>query len=260
MEHILASSEQHVATIVFNHPETRNSLSRQVLEDMLRAIEAFSADPEVRVLVLRAPQGAKVWSSGFNIHELPVSGRDPLSYNDPLECVLRAIQRFHSPVIAMIEGSVWGGACDLSFVCDIAIGCPSSSFAITPAKLGLPYNISGVMHFFNIVGPRIAREMFYTAEPISAERALNVGILNHLVSTEELEPFTYDLARRIAANAPLANRVMKEQMRLLADSYPLRTETFEYVQGLRRLVYDSSDYQEGKDAFLEKRKPVFKGK
>lgn len=260
MEHILASSEQHVATIVFNHPETRNSLSRQVLEDMLRAIEAFSADSEVRVLVLRAPQGAKVWSSGFNIHELPVSGRDPLSYNDPLECVLRAIQRFHSPVIAMIEGSVWGGACDLSFVCDIAIGCPSSSFAITPAKLGLPYNISGVMHFFNIVGPRIAREMFYTAEPISAERALQVGILNHLVSTEVLEPFTYDLARRIAANAPLANRVMKEQMRLLADSYPLRTETFEYVQGLRRLVYDSSDYQEGKDAFLEKRKPVFTGK
>lgn len=260
MENILAVTEQQIATITFNHPETRNSLSRQVLEDMLRAIEAFSADPEVRVLVLRAPQGAKVWSSGFNIHDLPVSGRDPLSYNDPLECVLRAVQRFHSPVIAMIEGSVWGGACDLSFVCDIAIGCPSSSFAITPAKLGLPYNISGVMHFFNIVGPRIAREMFYTAEPISAERALHVGILNHLVSTEELEPFTYDLARRIAANAPLANRVMKEQMRLLADSYPLRTETFEYVQGLRRLVYDSSDYQEGKDAFLEKRKPVFKGK
>lgn len=260
MENILAVTEQQIATITFNHPETRNSLSRQVLEDMLRAIEAFSADSEVRVLVLRAPQGAKVWSSGFNIHELPVSGRDPLSYNDPLECVLRAIQRFHSPVIAMIEGSVWGGACDLSFVCDIAIGCPSSSFAITPAKLGLPYNISGVMHFFNIVGPRIAREMFYTAEPISAERALQVGILNHLVSTEVLEPFTYDLARRIAANAPLANRVMKEQMRLLADSYPLRTETFEYVQGLRRLVYDSSDYQEGKDAFLEKRKPVFTGK
>lgn len=260
MEHILTSSDQHVATITFNHPETRNSLSRQVLENMLRAIDAFSADPDVRVLVLRAPSGSKVWSSGFNIHELPVSGRDPLSYNDPLECVLRAIQRFHSPVIAMIEGSVWGGACDLSFVCDIAIGCPSSSFAITPAKLGLPYNISGVMHFFNIVGPRIAREMFYTAEPISADRALQVGILNHLVSTEELESFTYNLAQRIAANAPLANRVMKEQMRLLADSYPLRPETFEYVQGLRRLVYDSSDYQEGKDAFLEKRDPVFKGK
>jgi len=260
MQHILTSIEQQVATITFNHPETRNSLACEVLEEMLQAIERFSQDQSVRALVLRAPAGAKVWSSGFNIHELPVSGRDPLSYNDPLECVLRAVQRFHSPVIAMIEGSVWGGACDLSFVCDIAIGCASSSFAITPAKLGLPYNISGVMHFFNIVGPRIAREMFYTAEPITADRALQVGILNHLVPVEELEGFTYAMASRIAENAPLANRVMKEQLRLLADAYPLRPETFEYVQGLRRMVYDSNDYHEGKQAFLEKRKPVFTGR
>lgn len=260
MQQILTSLEKRVATITFNHPETRNSLTCAVLEEMLRAIERFAQDEEVRVLVLRAPKGAKVWSSGFNIHELPVSGRDPLSYNDPLECLLRAVQRFHSPVIAMIEGSVWGGACDLSFVCDIAIGCHSSSFAITPAKLGVPYNISGIMHFFNIVGPRIAREMFYTAEPISAERALQVGILNHLVSEAELEEFTYGMALRIAENAPLANRAMKEQLRLLADSYPLRPETFEYIQGLRRMVYDSCDYEEGKRAFLERRKPAFCGK
>ena len=247
MSQILTAVDNQVATITLNHPETRNSLSCQMLEEMLQAIEQFSHDENVRVLVIRAPRGTKVWSSGFNIHELPVSGRDPLSYNDPLECLLRAVARFHSPVIAMIEGSVWGGACDLSFVCDIAIGCPTSSFAITPAKLGVPYNISGIMHFFNIVGPRIAREMFYTAEPISAERAVQVGILNHLVPVEELE-------------SPLANRVMKEQLRLLADAYPLRPETFEYVQGLRRMAYDSKDYEEGKRAFLERRKPIFSGK
>lgn len=109
MQQILTSLEKQVATITFNHPETRNSLTCAVLEEMLRAIERFDQDEEVRVLVLRAPKGAKVLSSGFNIHELPVSGRDPLSYNDPLECLLRAVQRFHSPVIAMIEGSVWGG-------------------------------------------------------------------------------------------------------------------------------------------------------
>ena len=260
MAHILTTVDNRIATITFNHQETRNSLSCQLLDEMLQAIERFSQDESVRVLVIRAPQGTKVWSSGFNIHELPLSGRDPLSYNDPLECLLRAIARFHSPVIAMIEGSVWGGACDLSFVCDIAIGCPSSSFAITPAKLGVPYNISGIMHFFNIVGPRIAREMFYTAEPIPAERAVQVGILNHLVPTEELESFTYAMAGRIADNSPLANRVMKEQLRLLADAYPLRPETFEYVQGLRRMAYDSKDYEEGKRAFLERRKPVFTGK
>lgn len=258
MPQILTERSEAIGTIVLHHPESRNSLSCQMLEEMRQALAGFGQDG-VRVVVIRAPAGSRVWSSGFNIHELPVSGRDPLSYNDPLECLLREVQRFPAPVIAMIEGSVWGGACDLTFVCDIAIGCPSASFAITPAKLGVPYNISGIMHFINIVGPRIAREMFYTAEPVTAERALQVGILNHLVAAEELEPFTYGMARRIAENAPLANRVMKEQLRLLADAYPLRTETFEYIQGLRRTVYDSKDYQEGKQAFLEKRRPVFRG-
>lgn len=256
----MIETQQHeqVATIVMQHPETRNSLSSAMIEAIRQALSDF-ATRDIRVLVLRAAPGAKVWSSGFNIHELPLSGRDPLSYNDPLECLLREVQRFPAPVIAMIEGSVWGGACDLSFVCDIAIGCPTTSFAITPAKLGVPYNVSGVMHFINIVGPRIAREMFYTADPISAERALQIGILNHLLSGEELEAFTYTMARKIAANAPLANRVMKEQLRLLADNYPIRPETFEYIQGLRRTVYDSVDYREGKQAFLEKRMPRFRG-
>ena len=258
MSLIHATQEGAVGTIMLQHPETHNSLSCSMLEELRQAINSFS-EQDIRVLVLRACPGAKVWSSGFNIHELPLSGRDPLSYNDPLECLLREVQRFPAPVIAMIEGSVWGGACDLSFVCDIAIGCPSSSFAITPAKLGVPYNVSGVMHFINIVGPRIAREMFYTAEPITADRALQVGILNHLVPVEDLERFTYSMAHRIAENAPLANRVMKEQLRLLSDNYPIRPETFEYIQGLRRTVYDSQDYREGKQAFLEKRKPVFKG-
>ncbi len=259
MPQILTMQDGAVGTIILHHVESRNSLSCQMLEEMRQALVGFG-EQDVRAVVIRAQPGATVWSSGFNIHELPVSGRDPLSYNDPLECLLREVQRFPAPVIAMIEGSVWGGACDLTFICDIAIGCPATSFAITPAKLGLPYNVSGIMHFINIVGPRIAREMFYTAEPITARRALQVGILNHLVPVAELESFTRAMTRRITVNSPLANRVMKEQLRLLADALPLRTETFEYIQGLRRIVYDSEDYQEGKQAFLEKRKPVFQGK
>ena len=258
MSVVLTSVDGDIGTVQFNHPESHNSLSCAMLEGLLAAFDLMDSQ-KVRVLVLRAPKGAKVWSSGFNIHELPESGRDPLSYNDPLECLLRRVQRFQAPVIAMIEGSVWGGGCDLSFVCDIAVGCPTSSFAITPAKLGVPYNISGIMHFINIVGPRIAREMFYTAEPITAERALAVGILNHLVPVEELDDFTYKMANRIAENSPLANSVMKQQLRILADSTPINPETFEYIQGLRRMVYDSLDYREGKKAFFEKRKPHFKG-
>ncbi len=258
MSMVTSRFEDGVATITLNHRESCNSLSEKMIEGIRQAIAELSEKP-TRVLVLRAEPGAKVWSSGLNIHELPVSGRDPLTYNDPLECLMRDIQRFKAPVIAMVEGGVWGGACDLTFVCDIVIGGPAASFAITPAKLGVPYNVSGAMHFINIVGVRIAREMFYTAEPIPAERALQVGILNHLVPLEHLEEFTYAMAGRIAKNSPVANSAMKEQFRLLADNYPIRPESFEYIQGLRRTVYDSQDYKEGKAAFFEKRKPVFTG-
>jgi len=255
---IITNHRDNIGTIVLNHPETMNSLSNQLLNELIEALEFFEKR-KARAVVIRAAAGVKVWSSGFNIKELPVPGRDPLSYNDPLEHALRAIQLFPAPVISMIEGSVWGGACDLSFICDIAIGCPTAAFAITPAKIGVPYNSTGILHFINVVGPRMTREMFFTAKPIGAERAMQVGILNHLVPITELESFTYAMAAQIAENSPLAIAVIKEQLRLLGNSHPLSPETFERIQGLRRRAYDSSDYLEGKQAFLEKRKPVFKG-
>jgi methylmalonyl-CoA decarboxylase len=141
----------------------------------------------------------------------------------------------------------------------MAIGGPSASFTMTPARIGVPYNSSGILHFINIVGMRIAREMFFTAQPITADRAHAIGILNHLVPVEELERFTYTVANQIVENSPLSIWVMKEQLRILANSHPLSPETFERIQGLRQQVYESDDYQEGKKAFLEKRKPAFKG-
>lgn len=255
---ITTSYSDHIGIITLNNAKTRNSLSNELLNEFIEAIQLMEKR-QARALIIRAEKGAKVWSSGFDIRELPVPGRDPLSYNDPLEQLLRVIQLFPAPVIAMIEGSVWGGACDLAFICDIAVGCPSASFAITPAKIGVPYNSTGILHFINVVGPRLAREMFFTAKPIGAERALQVGILNHLVSTDELESFTLSMAQQIACNSPLAISVIKEQLRLLGNSHPLSPETFERIQGLRRKAYDSSDYIEGKNAFYEKRQPKFKG-
>ncbi len=247
-----------IGTIAFNNAAKRNCLSNALLNEFDEAIEAFDAR-KARVVVVRAEKGAKVWSSGFDINELPEPGRDPLSYNDPLETVLRKIQKIPCPVIAMIEGSVWGGACDLSFTCDIAIGTPTAAFAMTPAKVGVPYNSSGLLHFINVVGVRIAREMFFTAQPIQAERALQIGILNYLVPAEEVETFTYSLARGICGNSPMGIAVIKEQLRILSNSHPISPETFERIQGLRRKAYDSNDYREGKRAFLEKRRPVFTG-
>lgn len=256
---IITEFKDDIGTITFNNYEKRNSFSRNFIEEIIGSLDDF-IDKKARVVILRAPKGVKVWSAGHDVKELSGPGRDPLSYNDPLEQLLRAVERFPAPVIAMIEGGVWGGACELCFTCDILIGAHSATFAITPARLGVPYNSAGILHFLNMLPISIVKEMFFTAQAIDAERALRIGVLNHLVSAEELETFTYGLAKKITANSALSISVMKEQLRLLSKAHPLSPETFERIQGLRRLVYDSDDYKEGIKAFMEKRAPVYKDK
>lgn len=256
---IIARVSDGVGTISFENPEKRNCLSAAAVAEMLAAFDEFEKQ-DVIAVILRARSGLKVWSAGHDVNELPKPGRDPLPYAGPLESLLRRIQEYPGAVIAMIQGSVWGGACDLAFSCDILIGDETSSFAMTPAKIGIPYNPSGLIHFINLLGPNKAKEMFFTAEPISATDSLNIGILNHLVPAGEIEEFTNALAQKILRNSPLAIRSFKRQFRLLSSGLPLPAETFELIQSIRRQVYDSEDYAEGIRAFHEKRHPVFQGK
>lgn len=255
---VLTEFQDQIGTITFNNAARRNCLSNEMLEGISAGIEEL-VTRKARVIILRAAKGSTVWSAGFDIRELPEPGRDPLGYNDELGVAIRAVQTAPCPVVAMIEGSVWGGACDLVMTCDMAIGTPGSTFAITPAKLGVPYTTSGLMRFAGAMGMHIAKEMFFTAQPISATRALELGILNHMVEASELEAFTWAFAQKITDNSPLAISVMKEQMRILGNSYPISPETHERIQGLRRTVYTSQDYVEGKQAFVEKRKPRYTG-
>jgi methylmalonyl-CoA decarboxylase len=258
MEFILTELHDNTGVITLNNDRKRNALNRALITELIHALNGM-IHQRARVVILRANQGVQVWSAGFDVSELPQPGRDPLSYYNPLEQVIRAIQRCPAPVLAMIEGGVWGGACELAFVCDLLIGAPTAQFAITPAKIGIPYNPSGILHVLNTLGPAVAKELFFTAQPLSAQRAYDLGILNRLVPAAELEEATRGIARQIAANSPTSIAVIKEQLRILTNALPLSPETFERIQGLRRQVYDSKDYQEGQRAFLEKRKPVFKG-
>jgi methylmalonyl-CoA decarboxylase len=159
----------------------------------------------------------------------------------------------------MVEGSVWGGACDLCCSCDMVIAAIDSTFAMTPAKIGIPYNASGLIHFINHTGVNKAKEMFFSAQPISSHQAWNNGFVNHEIERERLDAFTYDLAIKISRNAPLAVRAIKAQFRLLTRGNLIDAETAERIQAIRRRVYDSADYVEGIRSFREKRAPVFQG-
>jgi methylmalonyl-CoA decarboxylase len=250
--------EEQIATIVMDHKEKRNALSHALIEETMAALDDLRGR-KARAVVLRAPAGCKVWSAGHNIEELPNAGRDPLGWGDSLRVMVRAIQSFPAPVLALIEGGVWGGACEVAMACDILVATPDATFAITPAKLGIPYNLSGLLTLLNAVPLPVAREMLFTAQPIPMSQALNLGIVNYVRPSDEIEAFVYGLAEKIVRNAPLSISVMKEEMRLLASAHSMTPELFERIQGLRRIVYDSSDYQEGINAFLEKRRPRFRG-
>jgi methylmalonyl-CoA decarboxylase len=248
-----------IGTITFDHDEKRNALSSALIEEMIVALEGF-AKAKARCAILRAHEGARVWSAGHDVSELPKSGRDPLAYNDPLEQAIRGVREFPAPVIALIEGSVWGGAVELALCCDIPIGAPSATFAITPARIGVPYNPAGILRIMNEVDLSVAKEMLFTAKPIDATRAMQVGILNHLVPADQITSFTFEMAKSICELSPLSISVIKEQLRYLGNARPLSPETFERIQGLRRRVYDSHDYAEGIAAFMEKRRPRWTGR
>ena len=249
----------HVGVVTMNNGKQLNALSSELVQGILDSLDRFEA-LEIRAVILRAVPGAKVWSAGHNIKEIPLDGQDPITWNVPFEKLLHRVRNFPMPIIGMIEGSVWGGACDLAMTCDILVGTHTATFAITPVKLGLSYNTAGVNHFLGVLPVHIVKEMLFTAQPLSPEDAYRLGLLNRLVEPDGLEQVTMGIAQNIASKAPLAVRVLKKEMQRLTAGPGISPDDFEEIQGIRREAYRSNDFKEGIRSFFEKRNPVFTGK
>ncbi|WP_432799059.1 methylmalonyl-CoA decarboxylase [Poriferisphaera sp. WC338] len=251
--------KNHIGTITMNDLRHRNCLSAALIDGILHALDACEKQ-HVRVVILRAHDDADVWSAGHDIREIPTDKQDPVTWNEPYGKLLRVIRHCRLPVICEIGGTVWGGACDLAVSSDLIVASTNVTFAITPAKLGLPYNTVGVAHFLHALPLHIIKEMFLTARPITAQAAHRFGLINRLVELEDLRAESIDLAEIVAANAPLCIRVLKTEMRMLADAFALAPDDYEHIQFLRRQTFRSQDFQEGLCAFHEKRSPDFQGK
>ncbi|MBI4201398.1 MAG: enoyl-CoA hydratase/isomerase family protein [Chloroflexi bacterium] len=262
-ELVLARLEDRIATLILNRPEKRNALNPEMLKALTTALTDLRNDPEVRCVVLRGT-GENAFSAGFDIgrigQDAPQPGGNFGESQDRYRSVKEAINLFPYPVIAMIYGYCVGGGLELAVACDMRVAADNARLGITPAKLGIVYGYEPIRAFVQLVGPAFARELFYTGRLVDAQRACAMGLVNCVVPTRELETYTYALAEEIAANAPRSVRAAKTMVNRILSEKPITLEEDAIFAKMRDTAADSEDLREGRQAFLEKRKPHFTGR
>lgn len=259
MKLIETSQVDQIGILTLKNTERLNVMGDALVNQLIDSLAAFAKNG-MRVVILKTLPGVKVWSAGYDVKELPPHGNDPLECHEPLRRAVKAMQNCLLPIIVAVEGSVWGGANELVMSGDIVIAAVGTSFALTPSRLGVPYNPSGIMTFMNAMPLHVLKEMFYRAMPVNAERLESYGVINHVVPAESLSDFALQIAAEIALTSPLSNQVFKEQVTAINGAIPLTSNEFERIEASRRVVYNSDDYLEGVAAIKEKRTPIFQGK
>ncbi len=256
-ETIKVENHGKVALLTINRPDKLNALNSTVHTEGVAALDAMRSDDEVRVLVITG-EGQKSFIAGADISafadKTPVSQRNTF-YERSL---FNAVDSFPKPVIAMVNGFCLGGGNEVALACDLRVCSPNAKFSQPEINLGIIPGGGGTQRLTRLIGEGRAMEVMLTGDMIDAETAFKFGLVNHVYEADELEAKTMELAASIAEKAPIALQLVKEAVKFASRS--------NLDEGLRREVdlfaicFSTEDKEEGVSAFLEKRKPVFKGK
>ncbi|MFN4261684.1 MAG: enoyl-CoA hydratase [Gemmataceae bacterium] len=253
---LLVEVRHEVATLTLNRPEKRNALSRHLLGELETALTSIAKDQAVRVVVLAA--AGHVFSSGHDLGEL-TGGTEP-EYRDLFTLCARVmlhLRRLPQPVIARVQGLATAAGCQLVAACDLAVAAADATFATPGVKIGL-FCTTPMVPLVRAVPPKAALEMLLTGKPISATRALELGLVNRVVSHDQLDAAIHELADAIKGASYLTVQLGK---RAFYEQLPL-DEVTAYEKAIDVMTHNAlkHDAQEGMQAFLQKRQPQWQGK
>jgi enoyl-CoA hydratase len=249
-----------VGWIIFNQPAKRNAINGAMWRGIPPAMAQFDADPEVRCVAFRGA-GTEAFAAGADISEFEQVRAQQAAvaeYDGLLDRVLHAIQDSRKPSVAMIYGFCMGGGLEVALACDLRYCGASAQFGIPAAKLGLAYNVEGHKRLVETVGHARAREIMFLGRRYAADEALAMGLTNKVVKDAELESYVSDILKTLCANAPLSiansKTIIEEYVKSSGAPDAARMEA-----AMARCA-KSSEYEEGRMAFMEKRRPRFTGK
>ena len=249
----------HIATVTLNRPEIMNAINWQAYAELEEIFLSLQKDPEVRCIILTG--AGRAFCSGDDVREVMVQGggskrlRDVRPGTTP---AARAILDCDRPIIAAVNGAAVGWGMDMSLMADFRIASEKAKFGELFVKRGLVADVGGMVRLPKLIGPQRAAELLFTGEVISAERALELGIVMSVVPHDDLLDEARRLASRIAANPPLAVRYLKEGLR--RSYYGEYEDMGNWIAQTLGTLFQTEDHKEGVASFLEKREPVFKGK
>ena len=245
--------------IRFNNPAKHNALSVDMWEAVPPLLDRAVKDDNIRVIVFSG-EGGKAFVSGADIsqfEDMRAAKEAVKKYEAMAEAALEGIYECEKPTIACIQGYCIGGGVNVAISCDLRVASSNSVFSVPASRLGLGYRYSAMRNLTNLVGPGFAKDIFFTARRLDAAEALRIGLINRMAEPEGLEALLAEYTSAIATGAPLT---IKAGKRIIREVLRNDDVDMDLCRSLILECFESEDYMEGRRAFMEKRKPVFKGK
>src|SRR5262245_36063988 len=257
-EPLLFHKEPPLAWITFNRPERRNAVNLEMWQALPGFVAQVAEDDDLRALLIRGA-GEEAFISGADISQFGKVRSDAATTVEYDRATGHALASLEKPVVAMIHGICFGGGCSVAVMCDLRLCADDSRFCIPAARLGIAYPVErGVERLVHVVGSANATEILLTARVYNAQEAYHMGLVNRVLPKADLESYTRDYALKLADNAPLSVAAHKFFVRESTKAANLRDT--DKIRAFSARCFNSDDYKEGVAAFMQKRRPQFRGK